>query len=350
MKPPVFRALSFEAAQAAALAEKKWLLVDFTADWCAPCHHMDATTWRDPALEQWLGERAVSIQLDVDKDPTGERLGIRAMPTVVVFDGARELDRSSGARPATKLLEWLNGLTNGRTELDSLRVEAKTNLHARLHLSRVLQGVGRPEEAVVEALWLWDHALELEPEWRGVRLSFLVGHLTDLVASSRTARGEVTIRRDALEAEVTGPHPSRTEIADFIALNRALEAPDSTLAWFDNIKPRAAELGLLDDHGLRTFLKSQDRWVDLANLTPKPLKLLEDAFERMSHMLVTSHEGMPPEFIEESRKWMRESFRGDAATLCRALEAAGRTDELAQVRARALELDPSPDPTTLLKN
>jgi thioredoxin 2 len=169
MRPPLFRPLSFEAGQAAAHAEKKWLLVDFTADWCAPCHHMDATTWRDPALQRWVEERAVAIQLDVDKDPAGARLGIRSMPTVVIFDGDRELDRTFGARPAAKVLEWLEGLRAGHTELDALRIEAKHNLHARLHLSRVLDGVGRVEESVAEALWLWDHALEVEPDCRTPR-------------------------------------------------------------------------------------------------------------------------------------------------------------------------------------
>jgi thiol-disulfide isomerase/thioredoxin len=347
MRPPVFRALSFEAAQAAAQAEKKWLLVDFTADWCPPCHHMDATTWRDPAVEKWLTDRTVPIQLDVDKDPTGEKLGVRSMPTVIVFDGDRELDRTSGARAAPKLIEWLEALAKGLTELDSLRVEAQTDLHARLHLSRVLHGIGKPDDAATEALWLWDHALEVEPSWRGVRLSFLIAHLTELVASSRTAKAEVTIRRDALATKVRGT-PTADEISDFIALGSALGDTEATLRWFDAVKARAAELGLADHNPLRRFLEDNQRWADLSALNPRPLDRVEEAYERMTHMLETSHEGMPPEFIEETRKWMKESFRKDIATLCRVLEATGRSEELGQVRARAQELDP--ELTSQLKN
>ena len=155
MKPSIFRELSFDTAQAAAAAEKKWLLVDFTAQWCAPCKHMDATTWRESSVVQWISEHAVAIQIDVDSDPVAKRFGIRSMPTFVVLDGGKELDRSSGGRPAAKLLQWLEALRAGRTELDSIREEAKTSLQARMQLSRVLAGRGEGDAAATEALWLW---------------------------------------------------------------------------------------------------------------------------------------------------------------------------------------------------
>ena len=188
MKPPVFRELSFEAAQQAARSEKKWLLVDFTAEWCAPCKNMDATTWRDPSVEKWLNANTVPIQIDVDHDPAAQRFAVRSMPTVLILDGDTEVDRTSGARPADKLLSWLSDLRAGRTELDSLRLEAKGDLQARFNLSRVLHSKGLADEATTEAVWLWDHALETEPAWLGVRLSFLIAHFKELLPSSTLAK------------------------------------------------------------------------------------------------------------------------------------------------------------------
>lgn len=335
MKPSLFASLSFEEARAVAEEQKKWLVVDFTAEWCAPCKNMDATTWRDPAVAQWFGAHAVAIQIDVDQDKTGERLQVKAMPTVVVFDGEKELDRSVGARSAPKLLEWLEGLRTGRTEVDSLREDAKTNLQARLHLSRVLEGQGRADEAAVEALWLWDHALEVDPAWVGVRLSYLIGQLKELAVSSTTARAELVKRRDAVA------NPAGEQISDFIALNEALDEPASTLAWFDRVKAQASVLGLFRQHGLRTLLQESERWADLGTIAHEPVKHLEEQFELVTETLSESPEGMPPEFIEETKKWMRDSFRNDAWMLVRALRAAGRAEDEAQVRARALELDPT---------
>lgn len=82
--------------------------VDFTAEWCAPCRLMK------PVLESLAREFEGSVriaQLDADSNPdTLVRLGVRGLPTVLVFRDGQEVDRIVGAQPAARLRERLSGL------------------------------------------------------------------------------------------------------------------------------------------------------------------------------------------------------------------------------------------------
>ncbi|HEY4303766.1 MAG TPA: thioredoxin domain-containing protein [Gemmatimonadaceae bacterium] len=69
--------------------------VDFTAEWCPPCRMMA------PIVEQAAKDYAGSIrilQMDTDANPaTMAKLGVRSMPTVVVFRDGEIVDRIIGA-------------------------------------------------------------------------------------------------------------------------------------------------------------------------------------------------------------------------------------------------------------
>ena len=54
----LFAAEKFEQALARARREGRYLLVDATAAWCAPCKLMDRTTWRDPSVLAQLQRNA----------------------------------------------------------------------------------------------------------------------------------------------------------------------------------------------------------------------------------------------------------------------------------------------------
>ena len=73
------------------------VLVDFYADWCGPCKVMA------PSVDQLAAEnqgRLLVAKLDTDRAPrTAQSFDIRGIPTVIVFRGGRETQRSSGAMP-----------------------------------------------------------------------------------------------------------------------------------------------------------------------------------------------------------------------------------------------------------
>jgi thioredoxin 1 len=77
------------------------ILVDFWADWCAPCHMMA------PALKElaqaWKGRLTV-IKVNTEKKPElANRFGISGIPTLILFKGGSEVHRASGAMPLARL-------------------------------------------------------------------------------------------------------------------------------------------------------------------------------------------------------------------------------------------------------
>ena len=70
------------------------VLVDFWAEWCGPCKMIAPVV--DKLAEQYDG-RVQFAKVDVDANPTTPgSFGIRGIPTLLVFDGGKEVDRIVG--------------------------------------------------------------------------------------------------------------------------------------------------------------------------------------------------------------------------------------------------------------
>jgi thioredoxin 2 len=77
------------------------VVVDFYADWCAPCKVM--APMLDEIAHQQAGTLLVA-KLDTDRSPTMSlRFQIRGIPTVIAFAGGREVAREVGAVPMPRL-------------------------------------------------------------------------------------------------------------------------------------------------------------------------------------------------------------------------------------------------------
>jgi thioredoxin len=80
------------------------VVVDFSADWCPPCRVLE------PLLDIVASEMPNTrfLRMDTDAQPaTMVRLGIRGLPTLVVFRDGEIVDRVVGAIPLTALRERL---------------------------------------------------------------------------------------------------------------------------------------------------------------------------------------------------------------------------------------------------
>ncbi len=84
------------------------VLVDFYADWCAPCRAMASVVERI-AREQ--GGRLTVAKLDVDRDrQIAVRHGVRSIPTLLFFVRGEELDRLVGFPGPGEVRRWAAAL------------------------------------------------------------------------------------------------------------------------------------------------------------------------------------------------------------------------------------------------
>jgi len=71
------------------------VLVDFWAEWCAPCRMLTPTV---EAIAEKYASRARVVKLNVDDNPsTSQRYGIKGIPTLILFNGGKEEERVVGA-------------------------------------------------------------------------------------------------------------------------------------------------------------------------------------------------------------------------------------------------------------
>lgn len=84
------------------------VVVDFYADWCAPCKMM-APLLDDAAYKR--AGRMLFAKIDTDRNPlTGPRFGIRGIPTLIAFRSGKEVARKVGAVAPTDLESFLNSI------------------------------------------------------------------------------------------------------------------------------------------------------------------------------------------------------------------------------------------------
>ena len=87
------------------LKSEKPFLQRFTAEWCGPCK-MIAPMLEELSVE--MGDKVLFGSHNIDDEPnTPTRVGVRGIPTMLLFKGGKVVDTKVGASSKQQIKDWI---------------------------------------------------------------------------------------------------------------------------------------------------------------------------------------------------------------------------------------------------
>ena len=254
----------------------------------------------------------------------------------------------NAARPntvSTKRREDQNCLNGVRLTLTFSSV----NLHARLEAAMAAARRGDHERALREYRWFHEHALDHDPSYCGVRLSFALAAWVDLAEAYPPARAALIQIRDAKARRLLRGEGDRATFEDVEAINGHLGDPRATYDLFRRLRevqPGAADAcadlawetaATFDDFALaRTCVDDPSArlraWTDELNETVS---------------FIRAQVPRPPAELEAAACAM---FAERVVSLLRVLANVGETAEAAALRAGILGAVADPSVRNLVRS
>jgi len=106
-----------------AKTENKYILIDFTADWCGACKDMENNVLSKGNVKKALN-KYICIKIDIDKNKElSDKFNIRGVPILTILDSnGIEVDRIAGSRSEEDFIKYLEvGLTKTKPRSETLK-------------------------------------------------------------------------------------------------------------------------------------------------------------------------------------------------------------------------------------
>ncbi|MCC5787814.1 MAG: thioredoxin family protein [Phycisphaerales bacterium] len=351
----VFTDKPFAEAKAQAADENRLLVVKGTAVWCGPCRMMDRETWPNPELAAFIREHAVAVAVDVDRErELARELGIRAMPTIIVFREGEDFARVVGHQSPGQMLAFLEAAKRGKAigedKLLDLAQRARDEVRARMDLAREQTRRGKPDEAAENYAWLWDNMHGHTPSMVDMRTSFMPGEMKRLAEDHAPARHRFIQLRDREEEKLRAGEASIDNLGDWILLNKVVGDDRRSLDWFDRVKD--------DEHGRETIrrvsepvdglLRRNARWVDIGRMLEDPALRVQRKIQfnmlAFNELHVRRDAAALEGFFDEAdiRQVGNNMLGEKVSTIYKSLLAADRVDDAVAVREALVLQVPEP--------
>ena len=96
--------------EAEVLNSDKPAIIDFWAEWCAPCRAIAPII---KELDENYGGQVKIVKMDIDANPsTPGNYGVRSIPTVLAFRDGQVVQQLQGARPKADFEEMAKNLVS----------------------------------------------------------------------------------------------------------------------------------------------------------------------------------------------------------------------------------------------
>lgn len=335
-----FYALSFDAARLRAAVEHKLVFIDFFTETCGPCKRMDAGAWRDAEVIKYLGGVAVAIKIDAEVEKRlAAHYRLASYPTLLFIrpDGT-EFARFKGYHSAEEFLKKARAalaefdpMAEARAQTEQPREEQ--NPSTRQFIGEQMVHDGQYAAALYHFLWCFDHGLEHDPEYVGLRNTALIFRLAGLAQVYPPARDALLERRDRAAAKLRAGENDYSAAMDVTAINHELGDDGATLALFDDLQkhdpPPQQALGVLFTE-IRDQLLAAQRYVDVLKMLGGVDAFVEARFADYEEIVQTSTTNPDAVSVGSERKHLLEVL----GEVYEALVGAGRDGEAQQLARR----------------
>ncbi len=334
----LYRDLSVDDAKALAGKEKKLVFIDFYADWCQPCRMLDATTFKDPKVIEWIGKNTIALKVNENNNPKLlEQFKVVSFPTLIFLrpDGT-EIDRLITYVTVEQFLEAAAGIAEGKDAIarakEKIAKTDPTNPLIRKELAFAYATKGQYKMAFDEYIACLEQGFARHPNLSAMRAVVASEMMMMLYDQYPLLLDELASRRQALRKKVEDGGADVDAIMTLALYNEIFQEPQQTLALYekkraDSQTPAAVRAALAE--AALPLLLSARRYAEVA----ADLDIMATVDRILAG--VPAKDAAPPE----------ERLMGLFAvpSYYQILEGLGRTQDAAKVAARLIELLDEPD-------